>query len=195
MTDAKAMSVKNPRARAAVALHTNVDRMSGAREARYESVVSVYGARVRPYRSRVREYATLVQAYATLVQTYATLVQAYETLVQPYATLAQVYATPVQPDATSDWPLRPKERGGAGGGNRTLTGGKPHRILSPARLPVSPLRREYGRSGVGIVFRESWLAQTLAIDHQITPNSFVREKPGMHRPSAAVCCVRTGRGS
>ena len=29
---------------------------------------------------------------------------------------------------------------GAGGGNRTLTGGKPHRILSPARLPVSPLR-------------------------------------------------------
>ena len=31
--------------------------------------------------------------------------------------------------------------GSAGGGNRTLTGGKPHRILSPARLPVSPLRR------------------------------------------------------
>ena len=30
---------------------------------------------------------------------------------------------------------------GAGGGNRTLTGGDPHGILSPARLPVSPLRR------------------------------------------------------
>jgi hypothetical protein len=30
--------------------------------------------------------------------------------------------------------------GGAGGGNRTLTGGDPHGILSPARLPVSPLR-------------------------------------------------------
>ncbi len=30
---------------------------------------------------------------------------------------------------------------GAGGGNRTHTGGKPHGILSPARLPVSPLRR------------------------------------------------------
>src|SRR5438034_9698214 len=33
------------------------------------------------------------------------------------------------------------KRFGAGGGTRTLTGGKPHRILSPARLPVSPLRR------------------------------------------------------
>src|SRR5436190_3616664 len=32
------------------------------------------------------------------------------------------------------------KRFGAGGGTRTLTGGKPHRILSPARLPVSPLR-------------------------------------------------------
>ena len=30
---------------------------------------------------------------------------------------------------------------GAGGGNRTLTGSEPHGILSPARLPVSPLRR------------------------------------------------------
>ena len=29
---------------------------------------------------------------------------------------------------------------GAGGGNRTLTGSEPHGILSPARLPVSPLR-------------------------------------------------------
>jgi hypothetical protein len=29
---------------------------------------------------------------------------------------------------------------GAGGGNRTHTGGDPHGILSPARLPVSPLR-------------------------------------------------------
>src|SRR4030095_897609 len=28
----------------------------------------------------------------------------------------------------------------AGGGNRTHTGGDPHGILSPARLPVSPLR-------------------------------------------------------
>ena len=34
---------------------------------------------------------------------------------------------------------------GAGGGNRTHTGGKPHKILSLARLPVSPLRREGGR--------------------------------------------------
>jgi hypothetical protein len=35
----------------------------------------------------------------------------------------------------------PREAGrGAGGGNRTHTGGKAHRILSPARLPVSPLR-------------------------------------------------------
>ena len=33
------------------------------------------------------------------------------------------------------------EDDGAGGGNRTLTGGDPHGILSPARLPVSPLRR------------------------------------------------------
>ncbi len=30
---------------------------------------------------------------------------------------------------------------GAGGGNRTLTGGDPHGILSPARLPFSPPRR------------------------------------------------------
>src|SRR5262249_23582143 len=29
---------------------------------------------------------------------------------------------------------------GAGGGNRTLTGSEPHGILSPARLPISPLR-------------------------------------------------------
>ena len=29
---------------------------------------------------------------------------------------------------------------GAGGGNRTHTGSEPHGILSPARLPVSPLR-------------------------------------------------------
>ena len=29
---------------------------------------------------------------------------------------------------------------GAGGGGRTLTRGEPHGILSPARLPVSPLR-------------------------------------------------------
>ena len=34
---------------------------------------------------------------------------------------------------------------GAGGGNRTHTGGKPHKILSLARLPVSPLR--HGRRG------------------------------------------------
>ena len=33
---------------------------------------------------------------------------------------------------------------GAGGGNRTLTGRKAHGILSPARLPVSPLRRVCG---------------------------------------------------
>src|SRR3954468_22199863 len=32
----------------------------------------------------------------------------------------------------------------AGGGNRTLTGRKPHGILSPARLPVSPLRQWRG---------------------------------------------------
>ncbi len=30
--------------------------------------------------------------------------------------------------------------GSAGGGGRTLTGFKPHRILNPARLPVPPLR-------------------------------------------------------
>ncbi len=35
---------------------------------------------------------------------------------------------------------RPVPSVGAGGGNRTHTGGKPHGILSPARLPVSPLR-------------------------------------------------------
>src|SRR5947208_1627281 len=35
---------------------------------------------------------------------------------------------------------------GAGGGNRTLTGRKPHGILSPARLPVSPLRRREDRA-------------------------------------------------
>ena len=34
----------------------------------------------------------------------------------------------------------PPDEFGAGGGNRTHTGGKAHRILSPARLPVSPLR-------------------------------------------------------
>jgi hypothetical protein len=33
-----------------------------------------------------------------------------------------------------------KELAGAGGGNRTHTGGKAHKILSLARLPVSPLR-------------------------------------------------------
>src|SRR5947208_3506319 len=32
----------------------------------------------------------------------------------------------------------------AGGGNRTLTGSEPHGILSPARLPVSPLRHDGG---------------------------------------------------
>ena len=31
----------------------------------------------------------------------------------------------------------------AEGGNRTRTGCKPHRILSPARLPVPPLRPAY----------------------------------------------------
>jgi hypothetical protein len=46
------------------------------------------------------------------------------------------------------WPSSPTSESpefiqcfGAGGGNRTLTGGDPHGILSPARLPVSPLRR------------------------------------------------------
>ena len=33
------------------------------------------------------------------------------------------------------------EQFGAGGGNRTHTGSEPHGILSPARLPVSPLRQ------------------------------------------------------
>ena len=33
------------------------------------------------------------------------------------------------------------EQVGAGGGGRTLTGSEPHGILSPARLPVSPLRQ------------------------------------------------------
>ena len=42
------------------------------------------------------------------------------------------------------WESRPS-RIGAGGGNRTHTGGEPHGILSPARLPVSPLRR--GQTG------------------------------------------------
>src|SRR5206468_6987938 len=36
---------------------------------------------------------------------------------------------------------------GAGGGGRTLTRGEPNGILSPARLPVSPLRHFV--SGVG----------------------------------------------
>src|SRR6185369_4740196 len=42
--------------------------------------------------------------------------------------------------------------GSAGGGNRTLTGGKPHRILSPARLPVSPLRRLEGGPIVSTIY-------------------------------------------
>ena len=37
--------------------------------------------------------------------------------------------------------LQMRQLGGAGGGGRTLTGSEPHGILSPARLPVSPLRQ------------------------------------------------------
>ncbi len=37
-----------------------------------------------------------------------------------------------------------KGRSGAEGGNRTHTRGEPHRILSPARLPVPPLRHVDG---------------------------------------------------
>ena len=37
--------------------------------------------------------------------------------------------------------LRKSMKYGAGGGTRTHTRGEPHRILSPARLPISPLRR------------------------------------------------------
>ena len=36
--------------------------------------------------------------------------------------------------------LPQEAKASAGGGNRTHTGGDPHGILSPARLPVSPLR-------------------------------------------------------
>ena len=44
-------------------------------------------------------------------------------------------------NASINWNVSNCLRFGAGGGNRTLTGRKPHGILSPARLPVSPLRR------------------------------------------------------
>lgn len=39
---------------------------------------------------------------------------------------------------------------GAEGGNRTRTRGEPYRILSPARLPVSP-PRQYGYYLMGFV--------------------------------------------
>jgi integrase len=44
------------------------------------------------------------------------------------------------PDALAANGTDGKDLAGAGGGNRTHTGGKPHKILSLARLPVSPLR-------------------------------------------------------
>src|SRR5262249_28422979 len=43
-------------------------------------------------------------------------------------------------------------RDGAGGGGRTLTEFKLHGILSPARLPVSPLRRSVGVSIVSTTY-------------------------------------------
>src|SRR5947207_884126 len=51
---------------------------------------------------------------------------------------------------------RGAQEGGAGGGNRTLTGSEPHGILSPARLPISPLRPVEGvqnRSSEYTVYR------------------------------------------
>ena len=44
------------------------------------------------------------------------------------------------------WGAQERENG-AGGRNRTDTRGEPHWILSPARLPVSPLRRRWTANG------------------------------------------------
>ena len=82
----------------------------------------------------------------------------------------------IRPRPHSGVPTRPPDthdswRFGAGGGNRTLTGGDPHGILSPARLPVSPLRPEVGEScSIPPNFaRLSHLACGIAPESRLTP--------------------------
>src|SRR5204863_8900885 len=51
------------------------------------------------------------------------------------------FREPTRPQSAANVEKCNRKNVGAGGGGRTLTGSEPHGILSPARLPVSPLRR------------------------------------------------------
>jgi hypothetical protein len=49
----------------------------------------------------------------------------------------------LEAESRTSWRIKETLRIGAGGRNRTDTGWKPRGILSPVRLPVSPLRRTH----------------------------------------------------
>ncbi len=79
----------------------------------------------------------------------------------------------------------PTVKESAGGGNRTLTGGKPHRILSPARLPVSPLRHQEGGSIIATIYADRGLARRFAGGStvpRIVPAVFNRSTPSRRSP-------------